>query len=401
MKVIFVDDDSGFLDQAKFVLEKNDPKMDVVPIQSGNEALEYLEENEADIVVSDYKMPEMDGLELLKKLREKDHEMPFIIFTGKGREEIAMKALNLGADRYFRKGGDPMAQYEMLAQAINQEVTHYRTKKSHKNIESKLKRSEQKYRSVFQNIGLAMVTLKKDGTISLANSKFENLSRYSRDELEGKRNWFRFVSDEDKERVKKYHDLRNVDESMAPSSYEFRLVDKVNKEKYVLATLSKIPDEDETILTLYDFTEFEQTIQEFKNLEEAFKDKDLDEVESEIINSIEELFTKEGIKTAIKDWCLDELILLLIKSEDGATGKELMSGLKDLFGINLSSSIVYPRLHDLQDDGVLSINERIRSKEYVFKDEKKADEMINRKLKQLFGIYGIMKLLRSKVNRRE
>lgn len=61
-------------------------------------------------------MPEIDGLEFLEIIREeKGMDIPFIMFTGKGREDVAMDALNLGADRYIQKGGNPKSQYGLLA----------------------------------------------------------------------------------------------------------------------------------------------------------------------------------------------------------------------------------------------------------------------------------------------
>ncbi|KXB06817.1 hypothetical protein AKJ52_01530 [candidate division MSBL1 archaeon SCGC-AAA382C18] len=81
------------------------------------------EEGDFDGVVSDYQMPGKDGLDLLKILREdKESDIPFIIFTGKGREDVAIEALNLGADRYLQKGGSPKSQYGVLAHAIKQEI---------------------------------------------------------------------------------------------------------------------------------------------------------------------------------------------------------------------------------------------------------------------------------------
>jgi DNA-binding response OmpR family regulator len=65
---------------------------------SVNEAIGKMKEESYDAVVSDYQMPGKDGLSFLGELREKGNEIPFIVFTGKGREEIAIKALNLGAD---------------------------------------------------------------------------------------------------------------------------------------------------------------------------------------------------------------------------------------------------------------------------------------------------------------
>ena len=52
-------------------------------------------------------MPIKNGLEFLKELRDQQSDIPFILFTGKGREDVAVKALNLGADRYVNKNGSP------------------------------------------------------------------------------------------------------------------------------------------------------------------------------------------------------------------------------------------------------------------------------------------------------
>lgn len=396
MEILLVDDDQGFLDQAKYVLEKDDSDLKVIPLTSAKETLEYLEGREADIVVSDYKMPGMDGLELLKEIRERENDIPFIIFTGKGREEIAMKALNLGADRYFRKGGDPIAQYEVLAQAIKQEVKHWQAKKESEKMRKQLKENEKRYRAIFENIGIAMVALEEDNTISLANQRFEELSGYSQDELEGKKKWYQFVADEDVEKVERYHDLKDVDKKLAPGSYEFKLIDKYNNEKLIYATISTLPIEDKKLISLYDFTQFEEAIHELKQLEEAFKHGDLENIEHDIFSSIEELFSKEGIKESVKDWCLEEILLLLIMNKDGASGKDLMSGLNNIFGVELSSSTVYPRLHDLEEEGLLSINEHIRTKEYLIDDEQRANVRISKKLKQFFGIYSVLKLLLSR-----
>ncbi|KXB03097.1 hypothetical protein AKJ45_02590 [candidate division MSBL1 archaeon SCGC-AAA261F19] len=123
MKVLFVDDEPGILEQAKIFLRKADDRLEIETSLSAEDALDLLDKNNYDCIVTDYQMPEMDGLEFLKVVREdRDNDVPFIIFTGKGREEVAIDALNLGADFYLQKGGDPKSQYGVLARAIVQEV---------------------------------------------------------------------------------------------------------------------------------------------------------------------------------------------------------------------------------------------------------------------------------------
>lgn len=144
-RVLYVDDRPDLLELAQIYLEREDARLTVDTAETAEDALELLEDGAYDAVVSDYQMPEMDGLVFLKTLREeRGSDVPFIVFTGKGREEVAIEALNLGANRYLQKGGDPSSQYGVLAQAIEQEVEHYRTDLARRE-------SEQRYASLFEN----------------------------------------------------------------------------------------------------------------------------------------------------------------------------------------------------------------------------------------------------------
>src|SRR4030043_172363 len=128
IKVLHVDDDLVFLEVAKQCLEMQD-EIDVDTVSSVDEALEKLKQKDYDAVVSDYQMPGKDGLEFLKELREKGNTVPFIIFTGKGRERLAVKELlKLGADGYFEKHGAPETVYRELAHGISEVAEKKRIK---------------------------------------------------------------------------------------------------------------------------------------------------------------------------------------------------------------------------------------------------------------------------------
>ena len=109
-KILHVDDDPCILQVSKDLLEMED-NFEVDSALSVDEAVKKMKAQSYDAVISDYEMPQKNGLQFLKELRQQKNEIPFILFTGKGREEVAINALNLGADGYINKIGDTETVY--------------------------------------------------------------------------------------------------------------------------------------------------------------------------------------------------------------------------------------------------------------------------------------------------
>ncbi len=123
ISVLLVDDEQALLEIGKVFLEMT-KDFEVITAPSASVALNLLKSNGIQAIVSDYQMPEMDGIEFLKKIRATDKRIPFIMFTGRGREEIAIEAFENGADFYLQKGGDPHAQFAELVHKIHAAVNH-------------------------------------------------------------------------------------------------------------------------------------------------------------------------------------------------------------------------------------------------------------------------------------
>lgn len=122
MKVLLVDDDPLSLELSKTFLELfHDITSDTV--NSAQEALEKLENDSYDVVVSDYDMPIMDGITFLKTIRDRSINIPFIMFTGVSKEDVIHKAIENGVDSFIQKIGDPKAQYSELSEKIWQAVS--------------------------------------------------------------------------------------------------------------------------------------------------------------------------------------------------------------------------------------------------------------------------------------
>ncbi|MCU0631448.1 MAG: PAS domain S-box protein [Methanolinea sp.] len=121
ISVLLVDDEPALLDIAQIFLEK-DRKMSVTLSESAKDALVKMGQGSFDIIISDYEMPQMNGIEFLKAVKAQGLDIPFIIFTGRGREHVAIEALNIGASFYLQKGGDPKSQFAELRNMIMQAV---------------------------------------------------------------------------------------------------------------------------------------------------------------------------------------------------------------------------------------------------------------------------------------
>jgi PAS domain S-box-containing protein len=137
IRVLYVDDEPSLLEIGKSFLER-EGAFTVDLLTSAIGALEQIKTERYDAIVSDYQMPEMDGITFLKQLKASGNQTPFIIFTGRGREELVIEALNSGADFYLQKGGEPKSQFAELSHKIQTAVARKRTEKRAMDTERRL-----------------------------------------------------------------------------------------------------------------------------------------------------------------------------------------------------------------------------------------------------------------------
>lgn len=128
-----------------------------------------------------------------------------------------------------------------------------------KTLSRALAESRIRYRSVFENTGSATIIIEKDMTISLANTGFQKLTGYSRDEIEGRMKWSAIIADpEDLDRMTTYHFNRRKLAGHVPMEYEFILSGREGRRKHVVARVEMIAGTECSVASILDISSLKQ-----------------------------------------------------------------------------------------------------------------------------------------------
>ena len=165
--VLHVDDDDAFASLTATYLERIDAGLSVRSETSVETALDRLAVEPVDCVVSDYEMPEATGIDFLDRVRDLDATLPFVLYTGRGSEEVASEAISAGVTDYVRKGGGT-AQYEVLANRVRNAVERHR-------VERSLSESERRHERFVEASPASIVIFDSSGRIRYANESAATL----------------------------------------------------------------------------------------------------------------------------------------------------------------------------------------------------------------------------------
>jgi PAS domain S-box-containing protein len=178
ISLLYVDDEQDLLNLGKLFLERGGD-FSVTTTTSPEEMLRHLAGGSYDAIISDYQMPGMDGIELLKRVRGMGLAIPFILFTGKGREEVVIEAINNGADFYLQKGGDAKSQFAELRHKILAALERRRAVDA-------LRDSEQRLADIINFLPDATFAINIEGLVIAWNKAIEKMTGIPAREMLGK-----------------------------------------------------------------------------------------------------------------------------------------------------------------------------------------------------------------------
>ena len=181
ISILYVDDEPALLDIGKLYLERKG-EFRVETATSAREALLMLERGKYDAIISDYQMPGMNGIDFLKEVRECGNTIPFIVFTGRGREEVVIQALNEGADFYLQKGGDPRSQFAELTHKVLQAVHQRRA-------ETSIRDHERREAEILNFLPDATFAIDTEGVVIAWNRAIERMTGVRAENIVGRGNY--------------------------------------------------------------------------------------------------------------------------------------------------------------------------------------------------------------------
>ena len=193
IRMLHIDDEEDFLYLTKEFVEKmSEREILVESLQDPMKVFDRIKEDNIDIIVCDYLMENLNGLDLLRQIKSKEYQIPFIIFTGRGREEVVIDALNLGADYYIRKGTDAKSQYTELVHQIRTVVRHKLAEEALQESERTIRRERDLTQQYLNEANVLFVLIDQNENIEQINKEVTRVLGYTEKELIGN-NWFTTV----------------------------------------------------------------------------------------------------------------------------------------------------------------------------------------------------------------
>lgn len=280
--ILVIDDELANIESLTLILEE---EYNVLKAKSGFEALTIIKNlngKQINLIIADQRMPYMTGVEFLKQTITLIPNTIRMILTGFTDVNDIINSINEAqVYKFLVKPIEPndllitvrraLEAYELGIQNLN---LIEKLKHTNHNLENivrertcQLQKSEEKYRTVFENTGSATVILEEDTTVSLINKEFCRISGYSGEEINGKKKLQEFILADDLEKIKEYHYLNQNNTNSVPRNCEFRFINRRGNIINMLMTMAMIPKTKTCVASMIDITARKQMEKEILRLD--------------------------------------------------------------------------------------------------------------------------------------
>ena len=261
IRILHLDDDSSITELTHSFLERESEAFDIVTENDPQRALDRVEAERVDCIVSDYDMPGMDGLSFLDAIREVSPEVPFILFTGKGSEEIASEAISRGVTDYIQKEANT-DQYTVLANRIQNAVSQYRA-------EREVERRSEWYSRILEHSSDYVLIVDNEGKVSYVSPAIERVMGYTPEEIIGTNSFQYIHPDYHEDAVNSF--LRTVENPDEEVTVEYQSIAKDGSVRWLEVRGSSFLDDpliNGVMVNIRDITERKEREQEIKRQNE-------------------------------------------------------------------------------------------------------------------------------------
>ena len=181
--VLHVDDDAELTELVREYVQHHHEDVVVHTVENGDDALARLESgDDVDCVVSDYEIPGLNGLELLETVRGRWPDLPFVLFTGQGSEDVASRAIDAGVSAYVQKRGGTK-QLEVLVNRVRYTVDRHHAGEERDRTS---RRTEAQFELLVETVeNYAIFSLDEGGIVRTWNAGAEEIKGYTSDEIVG------------------------------------------------------------------------------------------------------------------------------------------------------------------------------------------------------------------------
>ncbi|MDI6864548.1 ATP-binding protein [Thermodesulfovibrio yellowstonii] len=172
-----------------------------------------------------------EHFDVLRRLQEGD-------FSAKASEEFKIEIVKM-LGQLINKQKERFLDYISKIKEQQEEIFHFYEQQN----------------AILSSVGVAIIVVEADMTIEFANSEFEDLTGYSKKEIEGKMKWTEFFSEDMLDKMIEYHNLRRISPSLAPRQYESKLKDRNGRIREVLMNVALIPYTKKSVASIIDISE--------------------------------------------------------------------------------------------------------------------------------------------------